>query len=78
MQNRTELFRELQRLNRTGIINDEEAAILRKLLRERMLSGETKEQFDKLFPETKIIEPEPQTEDPYDFLKELFGPKIDE
>src|SRR5215204_2521633 len=43
-----ELLRELQRLNRTGVINDEEFLILRKIIRGGAISPEFYRKFDKL------------------------------
>ncbi len=44
-----ELLRELQRLNRTGVINDEEFLTLRKIIRGGSISPEFYRKFDKLF-----------------------------
>ncbi len=44
-----ELFRELQRLNKTGIINDEEYLVLKKIIAGGKVSPEFYRQFDRLF-----------------------------
>jgi rubredoxin len=44
-----ELLRELQRLNRTGVINDEEFLALRKIIRGGSISPEFYRKFDRLF-----------------------------
>ena len=49
MRSEGELLRELQRLNRTGVINDEEFLILRKIIRGGSISPEFYRKFNKLF-----------------------------
>ena len=51
MRSEGELLRELQRLNRTGVINDEEFLALRKIIRGGggAISPEFYRKFDKLF-----------------------------
>lgn len=49
MRSEGELLRELQRLNRTGVINDEEFLTLRKIIRGGALGTEFYRKFDKLF-----------------------------
>ncbi len=44
-----ELLRELHRLNKTGIINDEEFLILRKIIASGRVSPEIYRRFDQLF-----------------------------
>jgi hypothetical protein len=44
-----ELLTELQRLNKTGIINDEEYLVLRKIIAGGRVSPESYRQFDRLF-----------------------------
>lgn len=46
------LAEELYRLNKTGVINDEEFVILRKIVSARAVKPETYRQFDRLFTET--------------------------
>ena len=52
-----ELLRELQRLNKTGVINDEEFLILRKIIRGGPVSAELYRKFDSLFAAKSKIEP---------------------
>lgn len=47
--NQEELLNELTRLNRQGIVNDEEFLVLRRLLREKGLSERTADDFHRLF-----------------------------
>lgn len=54
MENDRELRAELERLNRAGIINDEEYLVLRELVGRKKLSGETKDRFDRLFRKKSI------------------------
>ena len=49
MRSGNELLRELQRLNKTGIINDEEYVVLRKIVAGGRVSPEFYRQFDRLF-----------------------------
>jgi hypothetical protein len=49
MRSEGELLRELQRLNRTGVINDEEFLALRKIIRGGSISTEFYRKFDRLF-----------------------------
>ena len=49
MRSGNELLAELQRLNRTGIINDEEFLVLRKIIAGGKVSPEFYRQFDRLF-----------------------------
>jgi hypothetical protein len=49
MRSEGELLKELQRLNRTGVINDEEFLTLRKIIRGGSISPEFYRKFDKLF-----------------------------
>ena len=56
MNSSKELLREVQRLNKTGIINDEEFLILRKLLAGGRVSPEFYRRFDQLFAgDSKIV-----------------------
>jgi len=56
MSSSNELLRELQRLNKTGIVNDEEFLILRKILAGGRISSEFYRRFDQLFAgNSKII-----------------------
>jgi hypothetical protein len=49
MRSSSELLRELQRLNRSGIINDEEYLILRKIIQGGSVNPEFYRRFDQLF-----------------------------
>src|ERR1044072_645334 len=44
-----ELLRELQRLNKTGVINDEEYLVLKKIIAGGRVSPELYRRFDQLF-----------------------------
>jgi hypothetical protein len=56
MNSSNELLRELQRLNKTGIVNDEEFLILRKIIAGGRVSPEFYRRFDRLFAgNSKII-----------------------
>ena len=46
---KNELLRELEKLNRTGLINDEEFVYLRKFIRGGSLSPEFRRRFESLF-----------------------------
>ena len=49
MRSDNELLRELQRLNKTGIINDEEYLVLRKIVAGGKVGPDFYRQFDRLF-----------------------------
>lgn len=49
MRSSNELLRELQRLNRSGVINDAEFLVLRKIIAGGRVSPEVYRRFDRLF-----------------------------
>ena len=49
MRSPNELLRELQRLNKTGVINDEEYLVLKKIIAGGRISPELYRRFDQLF-----------------------------
>jgi len=53
MRSDGELLRELQRLNNTGVINDEEFLVLRKIIRGGSVNAEIYRRFDRLFAANK-------------------------
>jgi hypothetical protein len=57
MRSADELLRELQRLNRTGVINDEEFLLLRKIIRGGAISPDIYRKFDKLFAGKTKVDP---------------------
>ena len=73
MKTNAKLLRELRRLHRTCVINDEEFTVLQKLLASNDLSAETRGRFERLFPEKTPIKRREEAEDPADFIDRLFN-----